>query len=218
MSDRQMTVPDDVIADRLDEIRSAIASTGRTDVTIVAVTKGFDATAVQAARRLGLVNVGENYAQEIVEKAEEFSDVTVNFLGRIQRNKVRKVAHLVDLWQSVSRPEILSEIAKRTEHARVLIQVQPAGDTSKDGIRPHELPEMFELAHDRGITIAGLMTIGVLGNVDATRTCFAEVNALANEYDLPIRSMGMSGDYRDALAAGSNMLRLGSILFGPRPA
>lgn len=218
MGDRQMTVPDDVIAERLDKIRSTIADVGRPDVTIVAVTKGFDATAVHAARRLGLTDIGENYAQEIVEKNDEFDGLTVNFLGRIQRNKVRKVCESVHLWQSVSRPEILSEIAKRSAGARVLIQIQPEGDESKDGVRPAELAAMFELADNVGVTIAGLMTIGVLSNPEATTRCFREVSALADEYDVGITSMGMSGDYRDALVAGSNMIRLGSVLFGPRPA
>ena len=217
MTDRTMTVPDEVIRERLDEVHSAIADVGRPDVQIVAVTKGFDATAVQAARRLGLDAVGENYAQEIVEKAGEFDGLTVNFLGRIQRNKVRKVCDSVDLWQSVASPEILSEIAKRTTDARVLIQIQPAGDDTKDGVRPDDLPAMFELADELGVTVAGLMTIGVLGDPEATKRSFGEVATLADEYDVEITSMGMSGDYRDALTAGTSMLRLGSVLFGPRP-
>lgn len=217
MSSRLMEVPDGVLVERLERVRSDIAELAREDVEIVAVTKGFDSSAVEAAKRLGLTAVGENYAQELVEKADRLSGLTVNFLGRIQRNKVRKVAELVDVWQSVVRPEILTEIAKRTSSARVLIQIQPDGDDSKDGVRPTELPSLLDLAQTLGVKVEGLMTIGVLGDSEATRACFEEVDALADEYELKVRSMGMSGDYRDALVAGSTMLRLGSVLFGPRP-
>ena len=217
-SARAMTVPDEVIAERLSVVQQAIASHGRSDTQIVAVTKGFDVSVIHATRRLGLTDVGENYAQEVIEKTPDFGeDQTVHFMGRIQRNKVRKVCDVVDLWQSVARPEILTEIAKRVDNARVLIQIQPEGDTSKDGVRPADLPAMFELADNLDVTIVGLMTIGVLNNPPATRACFAEVSSLADDYGVDIRSMGMSGDYRDALESGSNMLRLGSTLFGRRP-
>ena len=99
----------------------------------------------------------------------------------------------------------------------MLLQVQPDGDTTEDGVRPPQLAELFALAADLNISVAGLMTIGVLNDADATRKSFAELVALADEYDVPVRSMGMSGDYQEALAAGSTMLRLGSALFGNRP-
>ena len=217
-SDRHLTTSDDEIGERLEMVRAAIAKSGRPDVSIVAVTKGFDASAVHAAKRLGLSQIGENYAQELIDKSADFGDdLTVNFIGRVQRNKVRKIHGIVDLWQSVARPEILSEIAKRSPGASVLIQIQPDRDDTRDGVRPPELPGMFQLAESLGVTIAGLMTIGVLGNSTATAACFREVDALADEYGVKTRSMGMSGDYLEALEAGSTMLRLGSVLFGPRP-
>lgn len=214
---RALQTPDDLIAERLEMIRASVAELGRRDVEVVAVTKGFDSSAVCAARRLGLASVGENYAQELVEKAEDLTDLHVSFLGRIQRNKVRKIAHLVDLWQSVARLEILEEIAKRSPGASVLVQIQPEGDDSKDGVRPASIPEFFERAETLGIEIAGFMTIGVNGDDRRTEQCFREVDALATEYGLAVRSMGMSNDYRIALASGSTMLRLGSVLFGERP-
>ncbi len=214
---RTLAVPIEVLADRLDGIRDAISAAGRKDVDLVAVTKGFDASAVEAARDLGLTSVGENYAQELVEKRDHLSELTVNFLGRVQRNKVRKIDDIVDLWQSVARPEILTEIAKRAPGASVLIQIQPDGDETKDGVRPPDLPEMLALAESLGLRVAGLMTIGVLGDRPATIECFAELDRLASEYELDIRSMGMSADFKDALEAGSTMLRIGSALFGSRP-
>jgi len=174
---------------------------------------------MEAAQRLGLTDVGENYAQELLEKSNAIGEETnVHFMGRVQRNKVRKIAAHVDLWHSVSRPEILTEIAKRTPGARVLIQVRPHDDETKDGVPPAELEHMLAVAAELDVTVAGLMTIGVLGDPEATKAAFVELDQLCSAYDLVERSMGMSGDYRDALSAGATMLRLGSVLFGDRPA
>lgn len=218
-ADRQMSVPDELVAERLEHVRDAIAAVGRSDVKIIAVTKGFDRSAIDCAKRIGLADIGENYAQELEEKADAIDDAThVHFMGRIQRNKVRKIAAQVELWHSVARPEILIELAKRVDAPKALIQVRPIEDTTKDGVRPGELDEMLEVAKAHDVAILGLMTIGILGDAAATRDCFIELDKLAVHHGLPERSMGMSGDYRDALVAGATMLRLGSVLFGDRPA
>ena len=205
------------VAATLAELREVIAAEGRDDVTIVAVTKGFDRSAVECAARVGLDVIGENYAQELLEKSPLPDEVQAHFIGRIQRNKVRKIADIVDLWHSVSRPEVLVELAKRSPAPRALIQVAAADDPSKDGIDPKDLDMMLEVAHDHGVTIEGLMTIGVLGNDHRSAQSFRDLSRLADSYGLIERSMGMSGDYRDALAEGATMLRLGSALFGQRP-
>ncbi len=217
-ADRQMTVDDDVVATRLAEVRANIEASGRRDVRVVAVTKGFDRSAVDSAQRVGLTDIGENYAQEVEEKASAVAAGTnVHFIGRIQRNKVRKIIDHIALWHSVARPEIIAELAKRAERPRVLIQVRPLEDPTKDGVRPDELESMLDAAVSLGVKVEGLMTIGIFGDSNATKECFAELTRLADQFDLPERSMGMSGDYRDALEAGATMLRLGSVLFGPRP-
>jgi len=212
-----MTRSDDEVAAKLSEVAEAIEATGRDDVTVIAVTKGFDHTAVECAARLGVGNVGENYAQELLQKSPVPDGIRTHFIGRIQRNKVRKLADVVDLWHSVARPEVLVEIARRSENPTALIQVAAAGDPSKDGVAPDEIEPMLDVAREHGVEIAGLMTIGVLGDPERTRESFIETARLADTFGLAERSMGMSGDYRDALDAGATMLRLGSLLFGPRP-
>lgn len=216
--DRPMSQSDDVVASRLREVRETIAEVGRDGVRLIAVTKGFDRSAIDCAQRLGLTDVGENYAQEVQEKALAIGEHTsLHFIGRIQRNKVRKIVDVVDLWHSVARPEILVEIGKRAESPTALIQVRPLDDESKDGVLPADLDHMFEVARSNGVHIAGLMTIGVFGDAAGTKAAFVELDRLATEYNVAERSMGMSGDYRDALEAGATMLRLGSVLFGDRP-
>lgn len=219
-----MTTSDDVVSERLDEVREQIERLGRSDVTVIAVTKGFDRSAIDCAQRLGLRDIGENYAQELLGKVDALEpDTRVHFMGRIQRNKVRKLVADVDVWHSIARPEILAEIAKRQDassdegSAGLLIQVRPHDDESKDGIAPSQIEDMLDKAEQAGVDVAGLMTIGVLGDPVATRKAFEEVDRLAERYGLAERSMGMSADYRDALDAGSTMLRLGSVLFGQRP-
>ncbi len=211
-----MVRSDDEVATEIARVHAVIEEEGRSDVTIVAVTKGFDRSAIECASRLGLTDIGENYAQELAAKLPLPDGTRAHFIGRIQRNKVRKVASAVHLWHSVSRPEVVVEIAKRSNEPRILIQVAAAGDTTKDGITPGELESMLEVARDHEVEVAGLMTIGVLGDHERTVQSFVDLNRLAEENDLRERSMGMSGDYRDALAQGATMLRLGSALFGPR--
>ena len=213
----QMFTPEEVAA-RVEAVRARIDELGGSDVGIVAVTKGFGADAVLAARSAGLVDVGESYAQEVLEKAEVISEGSrLHFIGRIQRNKVRKIAEYVDLWHSVARPEILVEIGKRRPGSTVLVQVRAGDDPTKDGVEPEAVGDMLEVAAESGVEVIGLMTIGVLGDADATRDAFRTLRGLVDRHGLDHASMGMSGDYELAVAEGATMLRLGSILFGPRP-
>ena len=206
------------IEDRLGGIRAELERIGRPDTRIIAVTKGFGVEAWQAAARLGLDTVGESYAQELQAKlAGDRPDIGVHFIGRIQRNKVRKVIDDVDVWHSVARPEILTELGRRRPGARALLQLSVADDPTKDGITADQVETMLEVAQEADVQIEGFMTIGLQGDADASRAAFEAVDRLATEHGLVERSMGMSNDWQDAAAAGSTLLRLGSVLFGPRP-
>lgn len=206
----------DQLEERLAVVRAELAGIGRDEIKIIAVTKGFPASVVELARAAGLDDIGESYAQDLLEKVDSYTGATLHFIGRIQRNKVRKVADVVDLWHSVDRVEILDEIAKRSEGARVLLQVNPVENPTKAGVDPAEVPEMLDRASSLGLIVEGLMTIGIQDDPSGSRTAFAAVDRLADEYGLAERSMGMSADYMDAAAAGSTMIRLGTSLFGPR--
>lgn len=208
---------DEAVLEQLDHVRSAIAACGRSDITIVAVTKGFDRSAIECASRLGMANIGENYAQELLSKAPMPDGSITHFIGRIQRNKVRKIVDHVSLWHSVSRAEVIEELGRRKPGVRALIQVAAPGDDTKDGVEPSDIESLLALAQGCDVEIAGLMTIGVHGDSERTRDAFERTARLAERYGLSELSMGMSGDYRDALAAGATILRLGSLLFGPRP-
>ena len=196
---------------------------------IVAVTKGFPPAAVSAALANGLLDVGENYAQELLAKATdpgtggpgEVPDTgwappspRWHFLGAVQRNKVRRLAPLVHLWQGVVRVVEAAEISRHRPGARILVEVDTTGDPRRRGCPLGEVPALVDAIRELDVDLRGLMTVAPIDR-DAARGCFEAVGALADRLGLPERSMGMSDDMEYAVAAGSTMVRLGRALFGP---
>jgi pyridoxal phosphate enzyme (YggS family) len=204
------------VAARLDEVRGRIAGAGGdlARITLVAVTKTFGADAVRAAVGAGLVDCGESRAQELLAKAPEVEGVRWHFVGRLQTNKVRRLARFVTVWQSVDRQEVLDEIARRAPGARVLVQVNVSGELQKGGCEPGDTADLVARARDAGLDVTGLMCVPA---ADAPREGFRLLRSLADELALQERSMGMSGDLEVAVEEGSTMVRVGTALFGPRP-
>ncbi len=195
-------------------------------VRLVAVTKGFDAGVVRAALDAGLVDLGESYVQELVAKAAALDDDRDppdaphphwHFVGRLQRNKVRKAAPHVVLWHSVDRLSLGAEIARCAPGASVLVQVNPSGEATKAGCPPAMAPALVDGLRDLGLDVRGLMTIAPAGPAVAARATFRGVRELARELGLGELSMGMSGDLEVAVEEGATMVRVGTDLFGPRP-
>ena len=219
-----MTAPDpDVLRARVEQVRNRIADAGGDPgaVQVLAVTKGFGPEVAQAAADAGLVDLGENYAQELVAKAPVLAGagttVRWHFIGRLQRNKVRSLAPTVSLWQTVDRLDLGLEIAKRAPGARVLVQVNVSDEPQKGGCAPEAVADLVAQLSDTGLLVEGLMTVGRTGSPAAARSGFAVLRGLADRLDLTVRSMGMSGDLEVAVEEGSTMVRVGSALFGPRP-
>jgi pyridoxal phosphate enzyme (YggS family) len=210
------------VATRLAGVRSLIEASGRDpdSVTIVAVTKGHGAEVCAAARAAGLDDLGESYGQELAAKATDtrLADVRWHFVGGLQTRRVRPVAGLVRLWQSVDRPRLVDEVARWAPGARVLVQVALSDDPAKAGCPPSEAAGLVAQASAAGLAVEGLMGVGPTGGgPEAARAGFRRLRALAGELGLGTLSMGMSGDVRPALEEGSTMLRVGTALFGPRP-
>lgn len=207
---------------RATTVRERIASAGGdpAKITLVAVTKGFGPEVAIAAAAAGLLDLGENYAQELVAKAPlvaaSGSAVRWHAIGRIQRNKVRSLAGIVGLWQTVDRLDLAKEIAHRDPGAEILVQVNVSGEPQKGGCLPAEAPALVDGAREAGLLVSGLMTVGRTGAPTEARAGFATLRLLADRLDLPVRSMGMSGDLESAVAEGATMVRVGSALFGPR--
>ena len=212
------------VADRLGALRDRLSQAGGDHVKVVAVTKGFGPDAATAAMEAGLADLGENYAQDLLAKAAALSaqpgatpSPQWHFIGRLQRNKIRKIAGLVHLWQSVDRPELAAEIARRAPGARVLVQVDIAGIGGRGGCSPDDTAGLVGRCRDAGLEVAGLMAVGAPGSPEDARPGFRLLATQAEELGLVELSMGMSADIEVAVEEGATMVRVGTALFGPRP-
>ena len=212
------------VVDRMGALRERLSRAGGDDVKVVAVTKGFGPDAVAAAIEAGLADIGENYAQDLLAKAVELPaqpgvshQPRWHFIGRLQRNKIRKIADLVHLWQSVDRPELAVEIARRAPGAKVLVQVDIAGIGGRGGCAPDDTTGLVGRCREAGLEVAGLMAVGAPGSPDQARPGFRLLASQARDLGLVELSMGMTADMEMAVEEGATMVRVGTALFGPRP-
>ena len=211
-------------ADRVASVRQRIADGGGKNVELIAVTKTFDVSAMVSAFDSGCDGVGENYAQELIAKAKLLpieKRLPVHFIGRLQTNKIKALIEVVDIWQSVDRPELIKEIAKRSatakSQAKIMLQVNSTNEMDKGGCQPAEVEELLRLAIESKISVIGLMTVGPTQNEpELTRQGFRLVRKLADDLGLAQCSMGMTGDLEIAVSEGATMIRVGSALFGAR--
>ena len=205
------------IRERLGKINEIIAAKAQNQVSLIAVTKGFTHEEVNVASELGIKNFGENYAQELLAK-NPLVDAEINwhFIGQLQSNKIKKISHLVDVWHSVTSLKLAREIHNRNDQAKILLQVSVLGPSNSKGFEVEELPDLIFQLRDENINVSGLMTMGVPGDMVATRFVFERLRKLADTFELSECSMGMSDDFEIALESGSSMIRIGSAIFGNR--
>jgi hypothetical protein len=212
-------IDEEDVARRLAGVRARISAVGDPHrVKIVAVTKGFGVEAVRAAAAAGLQECGENYARELLAKAQVSPPgVRWHFLGAPQRNKMAALAPVVALWQAADRLAVVERLARVAPGAPLLVQVDVVGAPGKAGCPPDEVAGLVERSRQLGLDVRGLMVVGPAGDPHGTQAAFATVAALGRSLGLAELSMGMTDDFEAAVAAGSTMVRLGRILFGPRP-
>ena len=206
------------VASRVAQVREEIEIAGGRNVSLIAVTKTFPVAAIDAAFSAGCDGVGENYAQELADKASGgLPAIEVHFIGALQSNKVRLIAPFVTLWQTVERESVMRELGRRVPGAKVLLQVNTTQEPTKGGVAPGEVETMLSMAVSHGLDVRGLMTIGPTGgSVADQEAAFRTLRRLVDVNGLSICSMGMSDDFAVAVACGSTMVRIGSRLFGAR--
>lgn len=205
------------IEERLEEINGIIDAKAQNPVTLIGVTKGFTHEEVNIASELGIKNFGENYAQELLTKNPLVDpEISWHYIGQLQSNKIRKISHLVDVWHSVTSLKLAREIHKRNDQAQILLQVSLMGPSNSKGFEVKQLPQLISDLRDMNIDVSGLMTMGVPGDMVATRVAFKKLRKLADTFELPECSMGMSDDFEIALESGASMIRVGSAIFGNR--
>ncbi len=215
------------------EIDQAARETGRTgaDITLVGASKMNDAETCQEAIAAGIDVLGENRVQEMTAKLAQnaYDGAPLHFIGHLQRNKVKQVVGKAALIQSVGSEELLREIDRQAEKLGlvqdILLEVNIGGEAAKSGFAPAALADAAALARTLPhVRVRGLMTIPPAGaSREENMVYFQKVHALyvdINEkmYDNKWEyiSMGMSGDFADAIRCGSNMVRVGTAIFGAR--
>jgi PLP dependent protein len=201
------------IRENLDRILDRIAAAGRepTEVEVLAATKYVSADELPALAEGGVTLVGENRAQDLLAKHERFGgDFTWDFIGALQSRKVKEVAPHVRLIHSLASESAMRQL-ERHPVGEVLIEVNVAGEESKAGIEPGELPHYIEACP---VPVTGLMCMPpFVENPEDNRPYFARLAELAAEHGLARLSMGTSQDYEAAVKEGATIVRLGSVLY-----
>ncbi len=212
------------VHETLRRVEAACLRAGRSpqDVTVVAVAKGFPAEAVREAHAAGLRHFGENRVQEAAAKRPLLADldVTWHMVGHLQTNKVKKALELFQVVHSVDSLRLAQELSRRASRPlTVLLEVNVAGEASKFGLSPEEVPSVAEaVARLPHLELVGLMTVAPLArDPEEVRPVFRRLRELACALGLPHLSMGMSDDFEVAIEEGATMVRLGRAIFGPRP-
>ena len=228
-----MSIADNVALVR-ENIAEAAEAAGRRaeDILLVAATKMNDADRVRQAVKAGVDICGENRVQEMLEKnsAGAYEGAPLHFIGHLQQNKVKYVVGLAELIQSADSLPLLAAINKEAGKKglvqNVLLEVNIGAESSKSGFAPEEIPEVLAKISDfDSVSVRGLMAIPpICASPDENRPYFERMMQLfvdngGKKYDnvyMDFLSMGMSGDYREAIACGANMVRVGSAIFGAR--
>jgi len=204
------------------------------NITLVAVSKIQPVQAIKELYQFGQKDFGENYVQELVEKQTQLpADIRWHFIGHLQTNKVKLIAPFIYLVQGVDSFKLLKEINKEAKKnnriIKILLQVHIAKEETKFGLDENELADLLnnQLTNEplHHINIVGLMGMAsFIDDMDKVRKEFKHLKTLYDKYSrlstvnlqLQTLSMGMSSDYRLAIEEGSNMVRIGSLIFGER--
>ena len=195
------------------------------NVNILAVSKGFESQEIKIIQNLGQNDFGESKYQEAFEKQlilKDLKQIKWHFIGRIQSNKIRKIVqnfkyiHSVDSFEKLQKISRISYEEKKNPY--IMLQVKLSDDPSKGGFEPDLLISKWsEIQELKNITLKGLMTINPRGlSSNENSELFKKCRSLADSLQLSDCSMGMSGDWEEAIDSGSTWLRLGSLIFGDR--
>lgn len=192
------------------------------DITVIGASKMVDAEKINLLPSLGINIVGENKVQELLDKYDKVNGLEWHFIGSLQTNKVKYIVDKVTLIHSVDRISLADEIDKQArkigKKVNVLVEVNVGREQSKSGVFPEDAPELLRyVAQKPNLNLRGVMGVFPIG---ASEELYEELKSISDfakvEYGADILSAGMSNDYEMAIKHGSNMVRIGSALFGKR--
>ena len=204
---------------RIEKIKKEIGNT-----TLVAVSKTKSAEEILKVYSLGIRDFGENYVQELVLKMDTLpKDIRWHMIGHLQTNKVKEIVkrniYMIESVDSIKlAKEINKEAIKNNKIVNVLVEVNIANDINKTGCQLEELDNLIkEVRNLSNLNLKGLMTIAPnIEDDNEIRKSFKKMQELKNKYELELLSMGMSSDYKIALEIGTNIVRIGTKIFGER--
>jgi pyridoxal phosphate enzyme (YggS family) len=216
-----------MLRERIEEVRERIGRAARRagrrpeEITLVAVTKTFPASAVREAYSLGLREFGENYIQEFEAKRAALGGLPgarFHFIGHLQSNKARRAAELFDVVQTVDTPKLARRLAGAAAPLEVMLEVKLSPEPSKGGTSPEELPALIDAVRCcPNLSLTGLMTMPPWSeNPEDSRPYFRRLRELAAASGLRNLSMGMSHDLEVGVEEGATHVRVGTALFGER--
>ncbi len=212
---------------RINDVKNELAKTGR-EVTLIAVTKTHPVEVINEAIDCGITDIGENKVQEVLAKYDAVKPVRWHLIGHLQTNKVRQIVDKVYMIHSVDSEHLAKEIDKRCaaigKAMNILIQVNVAGEDTKSGVSPDEVPALAEaLSKYPNLKLRGLMQIAPYADdPEEVRPYFKRLKEIFDELkpkygpDFDTISMGMSNDYVIAAEEGATCVRVGTLLFGER--
>ncbi|HEX2581499.1 MAG TPA: YggS family pyridoxal phosphate-dependent enzyme [Dongiaceae bacterium] len=217
-----------MIAENLARVRAAIVQEARRwgrlpeDITLIAVSKTRKVPDIVAALEAGQRHFGENRVQEAQAKfpslRQDWPDLTLHLIGPLQTNKVKEAVAIADVIHTIDRPKLADSLAaemkRQDRRPRLLVQVNIGEEPQKSGVPIAETAALLNHCRRIGLSIAGLMAIPPADKHPGAY--FALLAKMADGYGLRELSMGMSGDYADAIALGATFVRVGSAIFGPR--
>ena len=209
----------------LERVRGAAARAGRPEhsVEVVAVSKLQPVEAIRAAYAAGARAFGENYAQELRDKAAALADLPGlrwHAIGPLQTNKARYVARSAHVFHALDRREVADELSRRRTGGplSVYVEVNVAGEASKSGVAPAALGALLHAVRALpGLDVVGLMTMPPLAPAEEVRPLFRALAALGREHGIAGLSMGSTHDFEVAIEEGSTVVRVGTAIFGERP-
>jgi len=217
------------IAANIEEVQGCIARTCERshrlpgEITLVAITKGVDVSAIRVAFGCGIRNFGENRVQEAEDKIAQLSDlkpdVTWHMVGHLQSNKARRAIDLFDIIHSVDSIRLAEVLSRRAEKPLpVLLEVNVSGEATKGGFSVGEIAvAVNEVKHLPNLKVMGLMTMApFVADIEEVRPVFRKLRELRDSLGLEHLSMGMTDDFEVAIEEGATMLRIGRAIFGER--
>lgn len=200
------------------------AGRARSDVTLIAVSKLHPPEVIREAYALGQRHFGENYAQELRDKHVALADlrgIVWHAIGPVQPKNAKYIAKAANTFHAIERLETAQELSRRREGAplKCLIEVNVAGEDSKAGVSPNELPALITAVRALpNLELVGLTAMPPLSeNPEASRPHFKSLAALAKTHGFHVLSMGTTGDFEVAIEEGATLIRVGTALFGHRP-